>query len=336
MITKAQLNEMLQNDNYQRQIIFKRNFGVDGDEVKPLDTCKGILINKPKGYWLIRESRKDGMISVSVKGTKGIHHTRFAVVLDQWIVVPHKDLDLINNAHSFNKLTKDTIGNKFEQLITLLVTSGYVMTSLILPGIHQSSTSQAYLSYCVSVDSTLCFNSPIIALKAIKKLLRLQIINFGQASALNYTGLEKMTANLSSEEQKDLFTAWLEKNKLDMDLCCPISLELYTQPYVLEESGFVIDKSSFFDEQGKKIIEKCPYTAVPIQRAPYRMTGYIALVQTCFDLFSKLAILYNEQRVSSKETIHEVTSQVLPFTLFFQGDMAVDGGDIASPVDRPK
>ena len=336
MITKAQLNEMLRNDNYQRQIIFKQNFGVDGDDIEPLDTCKGILKNKPQGYWLIRESRKDGMISVSLKKKRGIHHTRFAVVLDQWIVVPHKNLDLINNAHSFNRLTKNTIGKKFKQLITLLVNSGYFIPSLILPGINQSTTSQAYLSYCVAVDNTLCFNSPMLALKAIKELLKQQSINFGHASALNYTGLEKMTPNLSSEEQKDLFTAWLEQNKLDMDLYCPISLELYTQPYVLEESGFVIDKSSLFDEQGKKKIEKCPFTSALIQRPPYRMAGYIDLLQKCLDLFSKLANLYNKQRESSEEKIHEVTSQVVPFTLFFQGGTAVDRGDIASPVDRPK
>lgn len=308
--------------------IFKKS--VPGSESPdPIYAFEQLLKNKPIGSWLIRESRAEGMISLTRKLTNGsISHTRFAFVDGTWVVVGNNKLkkhkereDVIN----YNCFDVSTVRSKLDLLFEVIHQVHPLLDEKMIKPSFVQATEQAgyYIGSLGYQLSKVRSNDQVIYAELLNSLEQVQTVMKNLRSALNEhktllldqlsllepIKLEVSRAQLSkilretnkpfkhsefARKIKDLFEEWLDVNKLTADLLCPISQSLFAEPYYVVESGMVFDVDSLFPAD--KCLSTCPLTRKPIEFHPVHFSGYRKKLYECLEQFFDLLELYQEKQ----------------------------------------
>ena len=327
MITEEHLAKIIKAQANQK-IVYKKQLS-DSDDI--LRSFVEILNNKPDNYWLIRESREIGMISISFKKNRKVEHLRFAFIRGKWSVIPGSMLSVeILNELQYEKLHQYNIADKCEELINLCQSRGLDKNKLVLPNPHQQSNWSDYNNYIVSAENEKRFADPIEALKKIYTTIDNAIANVDLLTTLHNAAFMQTPDTLSDEALKNVFSAWLMVNDFDHDVQCPISYELFKMPYVLS-SGRVFEKSSLFNEEGGLKFTDCPITNRPIVSHPYRLEGYTSLLQSCLEKFVELINLCKpQQERPAMQAASIINPSHVPASLFYNDSSQSGAPKIAS------
>lgn len=290
------------------------------------DTLEGFnefFANKPVGYWLIRESRINGMITLMHKlDNNKVMNSRYAFVNGQWQWMGIKTGD-----KPYDKIYVHSIKSKFQLLLeTLYARHPLDAKKMIRPAVgertsntqYYSSNGPQYVNNSPNQEKEKpVYANPIQALERIKTIMTLLGATLAESGTdtnnLKMTLLfdikmtltkEQLTQilretvqpfknNKNAEEIKNLFEQWLEANGLTDDLLCPVSYSLFSEPYLIGESGMIYDADSLF--VGGKCLATCPKTRLPIELHPTHFEGYRGILYTCLEQFFDLIMMYQEQ-----------------------------------------
>ena len=303
MKTKQEVDLMLREAPQMAGIIFKKALKPYHNNIEILQAFGKILETKPVGYWLIRESRQEGKITVSIKRIGKIDHYRFAFKDGRWKVAPPSEVG------EFEPLDRQMIGFQCQQLINLLSEKNFDMNKLILPGFHEQSDNSSYTAYQYKTigKSHIRYDDPIESLNFV--------INKIKASCIEGTELQELEfAPDLTLDNEALFVSWLERNKLTDGLIDPISFNLMKKAYIISESGRAFEYTTLFDEEGRLRLEQCPITRREIINRPYRVEEYTTKLAVCLDLFhimvGKAQIL--RQAVSNDPVVEHFESTPSP------------------------
>lgn len=280
-----------------------------------------MLRNKPDGYWLIRESRQLGMISVTYKLSGKTNHTRFAFVNGNWKEVGGNQLVNYSRPDSYQHLMKENIKEKCDELLEEIFTIlGLEKTNILIPAATQASTAPEYSSYCdihqvyVKVGSgrEVLYGNPVTALNKVELILNSILAGLKGSSGEENESNNALAflkgfhlPNIRPEELmahfrqpkpfkngdrlqeviqlKDQFSEWLEMCNLRDNLFCPVTQELFLEPYYLSETGQIYDADGIFHHD--KLLDKCPLTQTPIVEYPTHCKGYRSKLELCLSKF---------------------------------------------------
>ncbi len=266
MILKKEIEAMLSEAPQMHGIIFKRALKPHHNDEEILSSFERIIANKPKNFWLMRESRVAGKISVTYRTESGVYHMRFAFTNGEWVPANFQD--------KFDPMDRRMIGTQCQQLIHCLALRNFNLEQMVLPGKDEQSTSPLYSKYTyVTVGkSRVRYDDPIVSLNTVIDTFKEIIINKKEMQQLNFA------PELHHVKAEDLFCEWLYKNRLHDGILDPIYCTLMEKPYIISESGYAFDFKTLFDDNLSLRLEKCPFTRKPITLKPYRVEGYTIAV----------------------------------------------------------
>jgi hypothetical protein len=319
MITEEQLAIIMKKKEGQKIVFKRRLFDSDNSDYDILTSFEDILRNKPDGYWLIRESRQIGMISISYKKGEKIENLRFAFIRGKWTIVPGKMLTPeVLNELKYETLYQNNIAGKCEELIGRCTSLGFVKMKLVFPNPHQQSNCNSYNNYIVSAESDKRYVDPLECLKTVSITIDKAIANVNSLAIANNKALIEIKLPLSNKELKNVFVEWLTVNNLIDDLQCPVSFDLFEVPYVLD-SGRVYEKSSLFNDDNTIKLEKCPVTSKPIVSHPYHLEGYTSSLNKCLAKF--VTLISESKKQGLLETKNESVSSSIINPGFVQASL---------------
>lgn len=307
--------------------VFKRVLAGSSVYLDPLDAFEELLRYKPNGTWLIRESRVEGMITISFKLEDVLRHKRFVYLEHQWTIVGHKQLQ---DVKEFTAHSKDTLdGTIMETLLAAIYESTALeYANIMLPSETQASSNCSYLHVSpyimeshvsspvkkIYVDPVNALNDVHNVILKIKQLIvnkditTLLQLEMNVCSSMKLPHLEDLMGVLmrpkpyegetSAKLFKDDFAQWLTDNDLTDNLFCPVELDLFDTPYVIE-SGRVINGSALFPKN--KCLDCCPITRIPITKYPAHFEGYRRKLGETLLLFYDLVGLYQVSLMQTKE-----------------------------------
>lgn len=308
----------------------------------PIDAFKNLLANKPDGYWLIRESRVDGMISVTFKINKDIKHGRFVFANDHWTMVGNNDLNnYIEGVLPFEALTRDTVGTKINLLFDAIFSSlPLVFEKMVIPSEAQATHNLDYVMispyilmeerdgkekkiYANLLGSLNHLEGIMTNLEdSLDKEQQINEINMDTLSEIKLPVKELLMEQLKqaqpfktegyAKQIKELFANWLTANALTLDLYCPVSLDLYEEPYYVVESGHVFDASSLFPN-GNDCLNACPLTREVIESHPVHFAGYRRELNERLLQFFDIIQLHQQKTGLNKSTVIMPKASDLPF-----------------------
>jgi hypothetical protein len=339
--------------------VFKQKLNPDEKDLdKVKQAFESLLGRKPDTFWFARESRVEGMITVTYKLEGEVKHARFAFEDGQWKSVNNVDLAAYLTAHNFSKVfSDDSIKDKCDQLLEkineLLPQLG---SNLLIPREEHSTTNKYFAGYDYTpittdqvisqgkifktfanptneldvvnlrlktiLDTLKNATSPIAALKEMEGLTGIDILE--KKTPLSKDQLstqlkgekpfkEGKYAN-ELEQLKSLLEEWLTENKLDKMLICPVTHELFTKPYYVQESGQVYDYDGLFYEN--KCLELCPLTRMAIKEPPSEYPFYHRELVKCLNRFLNSMELYHSIKAALEEE-KKITSHLdYPGTFF--------------------
>ncbi|QLZ67775.1 hypothetical protein FOLKNPGA_00548 [Legionella sp. PC1000] len=340
-ISKKKAKKIFKLEDKGPILIFKRQITPDAENI--LLSFENMLRNKPDGYWLIRESRQFGMISVTYKQAGKINHARFAFVGENWKEVGGDDLVNYSRPDSYQRIMRENIKEKCEELLKQIFTTiGLEKTNILIPTAKQASTAPEYSGYCdiyqvyVKVGSgrEVVYGNPLEALNNVELILNTILADLKgpraeeneSNSALAFLK-EYNLPNITPEELtqhfrqpkpfksgdhlqeviqlKDQFAEWLEKCGLRDNLFCPVTQELFLEPYYLTETGQVYDADGIFHHD--KLLDKCPLTQTPIDEYPTHCKGYRSKLKLC--LFKFLEAVQLVQDPEQQQQIEQASKE---------------------------
>ncbi|EHL28955.1 RING finger protein [Legionella drancourtii] len=329
-----QSDNPIDGDVFERVIpVFAKQLPGSTEE-DPLLAFIKLVKTKPDGYWLMRESRVEGMISTTFKLNGEVCHDRFVFKNQQWRVV--NDEQKIPAVGAYEPLNKDTVNiSVIDSLLAAIYATRPHLEykKLIIPAAASASRNMSYLQespyvlvtqrdgreqkiYADLLGSltgiTNLINENILILKNGSTHIALDMellksIELPSRNKLNEDLCLKKTFLLANSASflKDLFTEWLETNRLGEDLFCPVGADLFVEPYYVVESGQVFDVSSLF-HQGKCLLT-CPVTRMPIMLHPVHFEGYRRKLSECLILFFDFIELYQEKLEQVKAAKNNIT-----------------------------
>ncbi|KTC93200.1 SH2 domain-containing protein [Legionella cincinnatiensis] len=338
-ISKKKAKKIFKQEDKGQILIFKRQITPIADAENILLTFENMLGNKPEGYWLIRESRKLGMISVTYKKGGQIKHVRFAFVGENWKEVTGDELDNYSRPDSYQQLMKENIKEKCDELLKQIFTILKLeKTNILIPTAKQASTTPEYSGYCdihqvymkVGAGRAFLYGNPLEALNNVELILNSILAGLKDPkadenepnNALDFLK-EYSLPNITSEELiqhfrqpkpfkngdhlqevtqlKEQFAEWLEKCNLRDNLFCPVTQELFLEPYYLTETGQVYDADGIFHND--RLLNKCPLTQTPIVEYPTHCKGYRSKLELClFKFMEAMQLVQNPEQ--QKQTEH--------------------------------
>ena len=343
MQTESEIKNQLALDKIQLVTVFKQTLPYDTSP-DPLEAFTGLFKNKPDGYWLVRESRVKGMISITFKLNQVITHRRFAFVEDHWNEVGGEQVkDYQEGVWPYLELTQGTVKTKIDLLLeTVFKNYALNLEQLILPKESQASKDNDYSCICPyePLMNRINQNEKIYA-NLIESLKKIEQIMIDVKDSLNEDRDIKMDLDmlkeivLSSKEDlisqlqlprpfqnfpnakqfKDVFANWLSDNNLMFDLFCPIQMDLFEEPYYILESGHVFDSSALFANAGN-CLQTCPLTRVDIKAHPIHFDGYRRELNERLIQFFDLIQLYQEKISLNKEQKCSVLPQASNLQFF--------------------
>lgn len=305
-------------------------------EEDPLLAFIKLVQTKPDGYWLMRESRVEGMISITFKLNGKVGHDRFVFKNERWREV--NDGQKITAIGAYESFNKDTANKSVidSLLDAIYATRPLEYEKLIIPAEAFASSNMGYLQASPYVLVTRrdgkeqkIYADLLGSLAEITNLINenirildneenrstpisldmelLKTVVLPSRKKLNEDLCLKKTFLLvnSASFLKDLFTKWLENNQLGEDLFCPVGADLFVEPYYVVESGQVFDVSSLFP-QGKCLLT-CPVTRMPIMLHPVHFEGYRRKLGECLILFFDFIELYQANLEQVKAAENNIT-----------------------------
>ncbi|KTC73067.1 hypothetical protein Lbir_1119 [Legionella birminghamensis] len=304
----SQIQELLRQDKQKEDktspdnrplcMVFKQKL-TDSPQAPYLD-FEDELRNKVDGSWLIRESGQTGMISLSYKLGGRIDHKRFVYIGKKWKVVDYKRIAEFSKK-PFEAQTKETMVNELIDSLLKIIFEKLPLTpsGMLLPLETQASAEESYyhsgpyivLQHKLSPIQKV-YDKPLDALansieviKKIRQNLDTQqemsvVKSLKEYENFSLPPRELLNAALNQAKpyregtaklMKDIFAQWLEVNKLGTDLFCPVTLDLFDEPYVLT-SGKVVNASAWHGINQHR--SECPLTRTPIVHQPEHVKGY--------------------------------------------------------------
>lgn len=341
-ISKKKAKKIFKQVDKGKVLIFKRQITPYDEDILP--TFENMLRNKPEGYWLIRESRQFGMISVTYKTAEQINHVRFAFVGENWKEVGGDELVNYSRPGSYQRLMKENIKEKCEELLKQIFTTlGLEKTNILIPTAKQASTTPEYSGYCdfrqlyvkVGAGREVLYGNPVEALNKVELILNsilaglkdpeadenepdnaltflkeYSLPNITPAELIQHFRQPKPFKNGDHLQEviqlKDQFAEWLEKCNLRDNLFCPVTQELFLEPYYLTETGQVYDADGIFHND--KLLNKCPLTQTPIVEYPTHCKGYRSKLELC--LFKFMDAVQLVQNPEQQQQIERASKEV--------------------------
>ncbi|MCE3046074.1 hypothetical protein [Legionella sp. 16cNR16C] len=307
-LTKDKEHKVLSENDYMVSV-FKK--ALPNSRGNVLNEFVSFLEYRRSGTWLLRESRTPGMITLSfVILNQPVKHQRYAYCNNEWVIVTSELIEQTKCDPSFKPHYKETLEKKetedgqektmLSSLLDKIFTKfpEIVKDRLLLPTEEQASSNSNYIHQSPyinwhekAIPSPKKYVEPLKGLDKAMSVLRMATgsINywdktkpslFQRYQELTLPDLKLFKNALNqpfpyesgiAKDMKDLFSTWLQINRLEEDLFCPVEQELFSEPYVLE-SGYIFNSSVLY--HNGKHLEKCPITRKEIEQNPSRLKGY--------------------------------------------------------------
>ncbi|KTD20948.1 Uncharacterised protein [Legionella lansingensis] len=329
-ISKENLGKIFQREDKGQVIIFKKQIS---NRDTPLQDFIELLNTKPNGYWLLRESRVTGMISVSYKEKEQVKHTRFAFVGDHWEDVPGKDIETFLANASYEQLMRSNIADRCDDLLDKIFSLlPLTVDNIIVPTNSEASEEAAYLGYTsthqpyaapIEEEPKVIYNNPVDALQKVELILQQLISILKESDPAKKENINPSLAHLRKINTeltitpKDLMiqlshakafakgphaeaTAKLRDCFEEWLERCNLRDNLFcpvTQG-LFEEPYYIVETGHVYDAAGifdkGVLLSKCPLTQVPIERYPVHLNGYRRKLSHCLlQFFEALQLVKN-------------------------------------------
>ncbi|QBR84073.1 hypothetical protein E3983_06720 [Legionella israelensis] len=249
MVPKDEIATKLKEDKKQNPVLAFRKLKKE----KEINRLTLLLDDLPSGSWLIRQSREEGMYTITYKEDKIAYHCRMLCDLSEgWVEV--SDSEVLKPYLVGGKPYKKFNGQEIPPGLLKILYENFNKDLLVLP--------------------PQVFNDPIDALEKVNEILR----------EISFSKDEKSEVKIDREKLIPQFVSWLEVNHLDNDLTDVIDFEFITEPYVLA-SGIVLDKRSCFRKDTSPVYSVCPVTGKVLEREPQPLWGYQDVLEETLENF---------------------------------------------------
>lgn len=323
---------------------------------------------KVPGSWLIRESRVDGMISVTFKRDDGkVGHTRFAFVGDKWAPVNDdmrdKHIDGSSIIH-YEHVNRVSVKSKFELLLEAIDEASkkfkgkFIFSSdkMIKPVSEQATNQQAYYidapTYVTAkrrTDDQVIYAKLLQSLEKVNGTIRdcMADLNENKALTINMEGLDSIKISYEATDLSNMLRRVSkpfqsdEKAQKLKDLlegwleANALILDLLCPVLrtLFEEPYYVFETGMVYDAAALypngKLLNACPLTRTKIEDNPVHFEGYRRKLYDTLELFFNLIQLYQAKMGSDKEKKEDFST--LPHLSLFAASAS---NDVASALDE--
>ncbi|WP_133135198.1 hypothetical protein [Legionella rowbothamii] len=302
---------------------------------------------KVPGSWLIRESRTEGMISVTLKRDEGkIAHTRFAFIEDKWVLVNNTMRDKHIDGSSiitYEHVDRVSVKSKFELLLEAIndfsnkSTNKFTLKSdkMIKPVWEQATKQQAYyidsVSYVTTKQRTTdqaIYANLLQSLEKVNGVIRDCMANLNANKAVtkdmkgldsiklfyNRITLSNILRRVSKPFKSDNHAQKLKDLFDDWLAANALTFDLLC-PVLLtlfEEPYYVVETGMVYDAaalfSNGTLLSTCPLTRTKIEDNPVHFDGYRRKLYSTLELFFDLIKLYQAKMVLDKEKKEELSA----------------------------
>ncbi|USQ12725.1 hypothetical protein J2N86_08370 [Legionella lytica] len=313
-----------------------------------IDGYHQFFSTKVAGSWLIRESRVQGMISLTFKRENSeIAHTRFAFLGDKWGIVDNKMRDKHLDGSStinYEHVDKESAKSKFELLLEAIHKFSETSKSklvfkddrMIIPIPEQATPMQAYYVDCVSYVLTkqrtkdeVIYANLLQSLDKVKEVIRGCIDTLNADAELKERAMDCLDKIQLSYKKSDLShmlrniskpfqsssDAQAFKELLDTWLeanALTFDLMCPVLHALFEEPYYVVETGMVYDAAALfyngTCLDNCPLTQVKIQYNPVHLDGYRRALYETLELFFDLVELYQEKTSLLKEKQEDLSN----------------------------